>query len=162
MHSDMNSGSILSRQGHRLLQVGVGLFLFASLEGFAVPYFAVPLLGRSVHTLSALSGVISLELGLLWPRLKLGPTTSRIAFWFFIYSNFATIAGFVMAAMWGAGNEAIPLAAGSAHGTAFQEGAIKVVMYSAGAPVLISLALILWGLRVGNSGFANGAHTAGA
>jgi hydroxylaminobenzene mutase len=32
----------LSRQGHRLLLVGMALFLFTSLEGFAIPYFAVP------------------------------------------------------------------------------------------------------------------------
>jgi hydroxylaminobenzene mutase len=145
---DVALGSRLSRQGHRMLQLGIGLFLFASLEGFAVPYFAVPLLGRSVHTLCALSGVILLALGLLWPRLTLGATTSRLAFWLFIYSDFATIIGFLMAAMWGAGNESIPLAAGSAHGTAFQEAAIRIVMYSAGAPVLISLVLILWGLRI--------------
>lgn len=138
----------LSRQGQRMLQLGIALFLFASLEGFAVPYFAAPLLGRSVHTLCALSGVILLALGLLWPRLTLGARTSRLAFWLFIYSDFATIVGFLMAAMWGAGNESIPLAAGSAHGTAFQEVAIKVVMYSAGAPVLISLVLILRGLRI--------------
>src|SRR5207248_1816260 len=42
-----------SRQGHRLLQIGVALFLFTSFEGFAIPHFAAPNLGRSVHTLSA-------------------------------------------------------------------------------------------------------------
>ena len=65
----MNSSDTLSLQGHRLLQIGVALFLFSSLEGFAVPHFAVPSLGRSVHTLSAFSGIILLTLGLLWPRL---------------------------------------------------------------------------------------------
>jgi hydroxylaminobenzene mutase len=73
----MNTSILLSRQGHRLLQLGILFFLFASLEGFAIPYFTVPLLGRSVHTLSALSGVILLALGLLWPRLNLGTTASR-------------------------------------------------------------------------------------
>ena len=67
----MNSSDTLSLQGHRLLQIGVALFLFSSLEGFAVPHFAVPSLGRSVHTLSAFSGIILLTLGLLWPRLNL-------------------------------------------------------------------------------------------
>jgi hypothetical protein len=46
-----------------LLQIGVALFLFTSFEGFAVPYFAVPNLGRSVHTLSAFSGVLLHLLG---------------------------------------------------------------------------------------------------
>jgi hydroxylaminobenzene mutase len=108
----------------------------------------LPSLGRSVHTLSAFSGVILLTLGLLWPRLNLGAAASRIAFWLFIYSAFATLAGFVMAAVWGAGNSIIPLAAGTVRGTDFQEAAINVVMYSAAPGILISLALILWGLRI--------------
>jgi hypothetical protein len=94
----MNSSNTLSRQGHRLLQVGVALFLFTSFEGFAIPYFIVPNLGRSVHTLSAFSGLLLLTLALVWPRLNLGATTSRIAFWFLIYSDLATITAFLMAA----------------------------------------------------------------
>jgi (hydroxyamino)benzene mutase len=53
----------------RLLQLGVALLLFTSFEGFAIPYFAVPNLGRSVHTLSGFVGVLLLALGLVWPRL---------------------------------------------------------------------------------------------
>jgi hydroxylaminobenzene mutase len=144
----MNASNMLSRQGHRLLQVGIALFLFSSLEGFGIPYFSVPRLGLSVHTLSALQGVILLTLGLLWPRLTLGATMSRIAFWFLIYSTFATLVPYVLAGVWGAGNSTIPLAAGAAHGSAFQEAVINVVLYSAAPPILISLALMLWGLRI--------------
>jgi len=131
-----------------LLQTGVALFLFTSFEGFAVPHFTVPNLGRSVHTLSAFSGVLLLTLGLVWPRLNLGATSSRIAFWFLIYSDLATVAAFLMAGVWGAGNSIIPLAAGTAHGSAFQEAAISVVAYSAAPTGITSFALILWGLRV--------------
>jgi hydroxylaminobenzene mutase len=138
----------LSRQGHRLLQIGIALFLFTSFEGFAVPYFAVPNLGRSVHTLSAFSGVLLLALGLVWPRLNLNTVAAPIAFWFLIYSDLATIASFLMAALWGAGNSIMPLAAGAAHGTHFQETAIAVVAYSAAPTGITSFALILWGLRI--------------
>jgi hydroxylaminobenzene mutase len=138
---------MLSRQGHRLLQIGVALFLFTSFEGFAVPYFAAPHLGRSVHTLSAFSGVLLISLGLMWSRLDLGAAASRIAFWFLIYSDLATIAAFLLAAVWGAGNSIMPLAAGAAHGSAFQEAAISAVAYSAAPTGLIAFALILWGLR---------------
>jgi len=131
-----------------LLQTGVALFLFTSFEGFAVPHFTVPNLGRSVHTLSAFSGVLLLTLGLVWPRLNLGATSSRIAFWFLIYSDLATVAAFLMAGVWGAGNSIIPLAAGTAHGSVLQEAAISVVAYSAAPTGITSFALILWGLRV--------------
>lgn len=39
------------------------------------------------------------------------------------------------------------LAAGTAHGSAFQENVIKLVAYSSAPTGLISFALVLWGLR---------------
>ncbi len=91
-----------------------------------------------------------LALGLLWPKLNLGVATSRIAFWFLLYSAFAILAAYVMAGIWGVGNETMPLAAGAAHGSAFQEALIRGVAYSSGPTGLISFALILWGLRIVN------------
>jgi hydroxylaminobenzene mutase len=143
----MNGPRILSDQGHRLLQIGVALFLFTSFEGFAIPYFAVPNLGRSVHTLSAFVGVLFVALGLTWPRLVLGTATARIAFWFLIYSSFATIAAFLIGAVWGAGSSIMPLAAGGARGSEFQEAVIQLVIYPAAPTGIASFALILWGLR---------------
>ena len=144
----MNSSRMLSLQSHRLLQVGVALFLFTSFQGFAVPYFTVPNLGRSVHTLSAFSGVLLVALGLLWSRLNLDAASSRIAFWFLIYSDFATIAAFLLAGVWGAGSSIMPLAADGAHGSNFEEEVIRVVAYSAAPTGIASFALILWGLRI--------------
>ena len=144
----MVPSNVLPRQGHRLLQIGVALFLFTSFEGFAVPYVAAPNLGRSVHTLSGFSGVFLLALGLVWPRLKLNTAAAQVAFWFLIYSDLATIASFLMAALWGAGNTIMPLAAGAAHGTNFQENTIAAVAYSGAPTGITSFALILWGLRI--------------
>jgi len=121
--------------------------LFASLEGFAVPYLRVPRLGLSVHTLSVIEALVALALGLIWPMLSLNGAASTVAFWFFVYSAFATLVSYVLAAAWGAGNSTMPLAAGPARGTPFQENVIKIVLYSAAPPCVVSLALILWGLR---------------
>ena len=154
----MNSSNMLSRQGHRMLQIGIALFVFSGLEGFAIPYLPVPLLGRSVHTLSGLQGVMILALGLLWPRLNLGATASRIAFWTYIYSSFATLVPFVLAAVWGAGNTTIPLAAGDARGSASQEATIKIIIYSAAPPFFVSMALILWGLHIKDQDEEHGTH----
>ncbi len=148
----MSAQLAAQRQGHRLLQVGAALLLFASFEGFAVPYFAVPNLGRSVHTLSAFSAVLLLALGLVWPKLALAAASASAAFWLLIYSDFATIMAFLLAAAWGAGNSVMPLAAGSAHGSALQETVIAAVAYSAAPTGIISFALILWGLRISGDG----------
>lgn len=143
----MNTSRILGQQSQRLLQIGVGLFVFSGLEGFVIPAFPVPQLGRSVHTLSALQGITTITLGLMWPRLTLGSAAARTAFWTFFYSSFATLIPFVLAAIWGAGNSTIPLAAGAAHGSALEEAIIKVVLFSAAAPFFVSMGLLLWGLR---------------
>ncbi|TKB20590.1 MAG: hydrogenase [Mesorhizobium sp.] len=117
----MNASNTLSRQGHHLLQIGVALLLFSSFEGFAIPYLAAPRLGLSAHTLSGLQGVLLLGLGLAWPRLNLGAAMSRVAFWLLIYSALAILAAYIIASAWGAGNETMPLAAGTFHGSALQE-----------------------------------------
>jgi hydroxylaminobenzene mutase len=143
----MNLPETLSRQGRCLLQLGVALFLFTSFEGFVIPAVASPHLGRSVHTLSGFTGVLFLAMGLIWPMLRLGTTAARIAFWFLVYSALATIAGFVVAALWGAGGSIMPIAAQGARGSDFQETVIQVVMYPAAPTGIVAFALILWGLR---------------
>src|SRR5438270_6722226 len=76
----MNTSALLQHQGQRLLQLGMALFLFSSLDGFAIPLLASPRIGLSVHTLSALQAVMLLAIGLVWPRLKLSPRAAKVAF----------------------------------------------------------------------------------
>jgi len=45
------------RQGHRLQQIGILLFILALLVGLGVPKFAVPRLGLSAHLLGVLQGI---------------------------------------------------------------------------------------------------------
>jgi len=142
----------LSRQeSQRLLQLGIALLLFSSLDGFAIPYFASPRIGLSVHTLSALQAVMLLAFGLLWQRLNLGPRTLQVAFWCTVYSTLAILTAYVIAALWGVGNETITLMGelphGLSRGSAFQETLIKVVAYSSAPTGLAAFALIIWGLR---------------
>ena len=139
---------ILTRQSQRLLQIGIGLLLFASFEGFVIPYFAAPRLGLSAHTLCALQSVLLLALGLIWPRLTLSDAGLRVAFWSLVYSTFAILIAYVLGAIWGAGNETMPMAAGPAHGSAAEETAIRVVAYSSAPTGIVAFALILWGLRM--------------
>jgi len=137
-----------ARQSHRLLQIGVGLLLFTSLEGFVIPSFSSSRLGLSAHTLGSLQSVLLLALGFVWTRLTLGDAALRAAFWLLVYSTFAILAAYVLGAYWGAGNETMPLAAGAAHGSPVQEGVIKVVAYSSAPTGIGSFALIAWGLRM--------------
>lgn len=136
-----------SRQAFRLVRLGVLLFLFALLTGLVVPKFRVPRLALSAHLLGITQGLFLMVTGLLWPKLKLTPTMSRIGYWLAVYGCFAAWTANMLGALWGAGNSLLPLAAGSAHGSMFQEGIIAVSLRSAGASLIAVAILMLWGLR---------------
>ena len=155
----MNTSTLLQRQGQRLLQLGIALFLYSSLDGFAIPFLASPRIGLSVHTLSGLQGVMLLAIGLLWPKLRLSPNMSKGAFWCLIYSTLAILAAYTVAAFWGVGIETISLMGelphGLAQGSLFQETFIKVLAYSSAPTGLTAFGLILWGLRITDAQFGN-------
>lgn len=144
-----SNSAVLSRQSQRLLVVGAALLLYSFFEGFAIPYLGSPRIGLSVHTLSAFEAVLLLVLGLVWPRLALGPTSATLAWWLLVYSTLAILAAYTVAAAWGVGIETIKLVGelpdGLRRGTPFQETVIKIVSYSSvsgGVPFV----LIFWGL----------------
>ncbi|HZZ00031.1 MAG TPA: hypothetical protein VFE36_10685 [Candidatus Baltobacteraceae bacterium] len=137
----------LSSQGHVLLQIGVALLLAICFEGFFVQKLRSPRMGLSVHTLATFEALLFLAFGLMWPTLKLTGLGASLAFWLFVYSAFATLVPYVLAAVWGAGGSTMSLAAGSARGSDLQESAIKVVLYSAAPTGIVAFALVFWGLR---------------
>ena len=137
----------LGVQGHRLIQLGVLLFLLTSIEGLFIEGLPSPMLARSVHTLAGLSGVVLIAIGLVWPRLRLGRTTAVVAFWTLIYSTLATILIFLLAALWRAGASVIPLAVLGLRGTQAQETVLQAIAYTAGPTALVAFSLILWGMR---------------
>jgi hydroxylaminobenzene mutase len=142
---------LLASQGRYLLLIGVGVLLFTSAEGFLInKRLASPRLGLSTHTLGGLLGVMVLALGLMWPKLNFGDVWPRLcahaAFWCLIYSVVGTIVAVFLAAVWGAGNELMPQAAGSARGSDLQEAVIFWLIVPAVVTTFISLLLIFWGI----------------
>ena len=119
------------QQAHRLLQVGILLFLLALCVGLAVPTFTVPRLALSAHLLGIMQGIFAMVTGLLWPRLKLTHSVSRLSFGLVVYGCFAAWTANILAAIWGAGNSMLPIAAGHARGSLLQEATIKVVLRTA-------------------------------
>jgi hydroxylaminobenzene mutase len=75
-----------------------------------------------------------LALGLVWFRLRLSVTSSRIALWCLIYSTVAILAAYTVAAIWGVGPDTIRLMGelphGLSRGTAGQETFIAILAYS--------------------------------
>jgi hydroxylaminobenzene mutase len=143
----MDASDRSSRQGRRLLQVGMLLFLLALFVGLLVPRFSVPRLGLSTHLLGIMQGLFLMVAGLMWPKLELGRGTSRIAFWLAVYGCFAAWSANLLAGVWRAGSPMLPMAAGGAHGSAFQELVIAIGLRTAALSLVAVSLLILWGLR---------------
>jgi hydroxylaminobenzene mutase len=140
-----------SSQGHRLLQIGVALFLVALLLGVALPRFAAPRVALSAHLLGIMQGLFLMILGLVWPRLMLSPAAARAGFWLAVYGCLAAWLANVLAAVWRAGSPLLPIAAGPARGTELQEAVIAAGLRTGGAALIAATALVLWGLRSGRS-----------
>jgi (hydroxyamino)benzene mutase len=135
------------RQGHRLVQVGAALFLFALLLGVVIPYLALPRVGLSTHLGALMQGTFLMAAGLLWERLTLSAAPRRAAFWLTLYGCLAPTTANLLAAVWRAGNTLLPLAAGAARGSPLQETIIAGLLRTGGASLIVAVVLILWGLR---------------
>ena len=135
------------REGHRLLRVGILLFLCALLVGLAVPRFAVPRLGLSTHLLGLMQGTFLLVAGSLWPKLKLTGGMSRAGSYLAVYGCVAAWTANLLAAVWGAGNSMLPIAAGQARGNVVQERIIAAGLVTAAVSLIAMAIIMLWGLR---------------
>jgi hydroxylaminobenzene mutase len=141
--TDVRKGLLSSR----LLQLGILLFIFGLLTGLAVPLTANPRMALSSHLEALMNGMFLIGLGLLWPRLVLSHRAQEIAFWLAVYAAFANWLAVLLAAMWGAGNQMMPLAAQGRSGSMTQETVINALLVSLGAAMIIACVIVLAGLR---------------
>jgi (hydroxyamino)benzene mutase len=146
-HPSPEPAALLFRQGRSLLQVGSILFLLALITGLFVQKFAVPRLGLSAHLLGLMQGLFLMVAGLFWPKLALPRSLSTVAFGLVIYGCFGAWSATVFAGVAGAGNSLLPIAAGAARGNPLQETIIATALRSAAVALIVSVVLIIWGLR---------------
>lgn len=133
-----------------LMQAGFLLFLMGLLVGFAVPAFTVPRMGLASHLEGVMNGMFLVLLGLVWPKLHLGPRARRSTFWLALYGTFANLAATLVAAIWGAGRM-MPLAAGGREGSPGQEAVIQVLLVTLSLSMVAVCVLVLVGLRPGRA-----------
>jgi hydroxylaminobenzene mutase len=147
----MNTPTANSSLGHRLLQLGILLFLLGLLTGFVVPLLVNPRMGLSSHLEGILNGIFLVLLGLVWPKLRLSRFWLLAAFWLAIYGTYANWSTTLLAAFWGAGSSMMPLAAGGLKGSPAQEAIIDVLLYSLSLAMIAVCVIVLWGLTVSRS-----------
>lgn len=135
-------------RGHRLIQLGMTLFLLGLLVGFGVPMLKNPRMGLSSHLEGVMNGMLLVILGLIWPRLRLPRSAQTVAFWLAVYGTFVNWATTLLAAIWGAG-VMMPIAAEGHKGTSTQEAIVSFGLWSLSIAMLIVSVMVLVGLRHG-------------
>lgn len=136
-----------SATAHRLLQLGVLLFLIGLVVGLTLPVLANPRMGLASHMEGVMNGLFLIALGLLWPRLTSSAGVQRAAFALAVYGTFANIVATFLSAVWGAGAPMMPIAAGGFTGSSAQELAIRVLLVSLAPADIAACVLVLVGLR---------------
>jgi (hydroxyamino)benzene mutase len=142
----MDALSPRRRTGHRLIQLGLVLFLLGLLVGFAIPLVKNPRMGLTSHLEGLLNGMVLILLGLVWPRVALAPGMLKATFWLAIYATFANWMATLLAAIWGAGRS-MPIAAPEPTATSFQENIVDALLLSLSFSMVVACGLVLWGLR---------------
>lgn len=134
-----------TRIAHRLLQLGVLLFLIGLLVGLAVPAFANPRMGLASHMEGVMNGLFLVALGLVWPRLSLTAALQSVTFWLACYGTFANLVATFLAAAWGVG--AMMPIAGGRPGAAVQEAVVSGLLVTLALADIAVCLLVLAGLR---------------
>ncbi len=144
----MDSHGYVETLAHRLLQLGILLFLIGLLTGFVAPTLTNPRMGLSSHLEGVLNGLFLVLLGLVWKQLSLSRITLVTTFWLAVYGTFANWAGTLLGAFWGA-SAFMPIAAAGHHASVAKEAVISALLVTLSLAMVTVCVLVLWGLRAG-------------
>src|SRR6266853_112268 len=99
--------------GRRMIFHGLLLFLLGLLLGVFVPIVVAPRVALSGHVGTLMTAIFMMAAGIIWDRTSLSPTANAVGFWSLLYGGYGSLAGFTLAAIWGA-SHAAPIA-GAGH-----------------------------------------------
>jgi (hydroxyamino)benzene mutase len=128
-----------------LMWHGMCLFLLGLLTGFAEQHFANIRMGLAAHLEGVMNGTFLVALGAVWNEVRLAPSTKAIAYWITLYGTYGNWLVTTLAA--GFGTAALSPITGAGHsGQPWQENLVTIGFCSVGITIVVSSALVLWGL----------------
>lgn len=142
------TGEIVAR---RLALVGVALLLAAMLTGFATGAVPNPRMALSAHLAGTTSALMLLALSAIWHRVALGDRAQSWAFGLLTFGAIVNWGTVLLAAIWGAGASAMPIAGQGMVGAAWQENVIAAALLALSLAILAGLGLVLRGLLAGRA-----------
>lgn len=132
---------------HKLIQLGVVLFLIGLLTGFTMPLLQNQRMGLSSHLEGIQNGIFLMIFGLIWERIELSEKYLKWSFNLAIYGTYTNWLTTFLAALWGAGSEMMPIAGQSMKGTILQEVMIKFGLVSLSISMIVVCIFIILGLK---------------
>ena len=133
-------------QAHRLIQLGVLLFLLGLIVGLLIPALANPRMGLASHLEGIINGIFLIALGAIWSRLVLSQVWLKTVFGLLIYGTFANWLATLLAAIWGAGRS-MPIAGQGQISSGSKELIVDCLLFSLSLAMIVSCVILLIGLR---------------
>lgn len=134
----------------RLMFHGMLLFLFGLLTGFAEQHFANVRMGLAAHLEGVMNGTFLIAVGAIWTHVELPPRATAVAYWTLLYGTYANWLITMLAAVFG--TAALSPITGAGHsGQPWQESFVMAGFMSVGIAIVLSCALMAWGLGKGKS-----------
>lgn len=134
----------------RLAITGAALVLLGLLTGLVSGQMANPRMGLSSHLAGMMGGTLLLALAAIWPMVRLLPRVEAWAVGLLGFGFTANWLATLLAALWGAGGESMPIA-GAGHSAApWQEGLVTTLLIALSLATLAGSVLVLYGLIKGH------------
>lgn len=130
----------------RLIWHGVFLFLLGLLTGFVVQKFVNPRMGLAAHLEGVMNGTFLIALGAVWNEVRLSARLKPATFWIALYGAYVNWIATTLTATFGAVALA-PIAGAGHRAQPWQEGLLTGLFMSVGIAMVVTVVLVLWGLR---------------
>lgn len=137
--------------GKKLIRFGILLFMLGLITGFIIPLLENPRMGLSSHLEGTLNGMLLIIIGLIWSRLDLNEKLYQWCYRLALFGTFSNWLTTLLAAVWGAGKEMMPISGGNFQGTVWQEVLIKFGLISLSISMLVVCVILLFGLKKNTS-----------
>jgi hydroxylaminobenzene mutase len=137
------------KSARQLAILGAALVLIGLLTGIVSGQMANPRMGLSSHLAGMMGGTLLLALSAIWPMVRLSPRAEAWAVGLLGFGFTANWLATLLAAIWGAGSETMPIA-GAGHSAApWQEGLVAALLIALSLATIAGVALVLLGLIKG-------------
>lgn len=104
-------------------------------------------MGFSSHLEGTLNGMLLILIGLVWPKLQFPDSALKWGYVLALFGTFINWFTTLLAAIWGAGSDMMPISGGGHVGTTWQEIIIQIGLLSLSIAMISVSILLLWGLK---------------